>query len=448
MNQLHSIKFISPLQFYDKLIQLLKKHFPALIHLWSSSGIVSLANAISIFLLVTKCPKNIFASYAIAQAISFLVNAWTDGGISLAIQILAAQDANNKIHFENYKKESLRLSLRIFLVMGFSLWGIIYFFHNKGKFFEEIPLALISSFFLVGLFQTRQSFCLSFLYALGRFNHYSWLQTFSPLFRLVFLIIILYFIRYPVNLITLLSLDLVAYGLGWFLSGSFLRKIQNRLLTNNLNSNAPIPHNIRQELWKFVFPSLQTNVLLSLVHWSGTLFGALFATDTVVAIYSIFQRCNQIFMLAIGPINNYIGRRLRLIRDVTERVSKAKKSLFFIASVYPFLSFFLYGVYIIGSKHFHHYVFEYPNTFIIFLITAFFGIIYSLLDIILSSWGQANHRFISSWILAGKILIFSFLQPKSAALLLIVDGSFLVLIDIIFILIFVSFIRNKHGLKE
>ena len=442
MNYLNSVRLLSSLEFYSKIFSLFKRHFPILVPLWSSSGIVSLTNALSIFLLVAKTPKYIFASYAIAQAITFLVNVWTDGGVSSAIQVLAAQDENNKAHFETYKKESLKVSVRLILIMGLLLWVIIFLFHYKGKFFEKIPLTLIKAFFLVGLLQSRQSFCLSFLYALGKFNHYSWLQTFSPIFRLFCLIIILYFFCFSVSLMTLFCIDFISYGLGWLLCGYFLNKIENRLSSKNIN-NIIITQNIRNELWKFVFPSLQSSVLLSIAHWSGTLFGALFATDTVVAIYSIFQRCNQILLLAFGPLNNYIGRKLRLIHAITERFFKAKKYLFFIAIIDILFSILLYGVYILANKYYHHYIFEYPNTFIIFLFSAYFGIIYCAMDTILSAWGKATHRFFSSWISAGKILFFSFIQPKTAALLFLIDGSFVVLIDIIFLLIFISFKQKE-----
>ncbi|KIE59181.1 hypothetical protein A946_00095 [Methylacidiphilum kamchatkense Kam1] len=210
---------------------------------------------------------------------------------------------------------------------------------------KKIPFVFINLSFLVGLFQNRQSFCLAFLYGLGRFHYYSWLQAFSPLLRFFLLAILLFFFNSSFfNLSYLIGIDLLSYGIGWMICGYSLNIVQKHLIniTDSFHNYVYIP----KELWRFVFPSLQAGILLSLAHTSGILFGALFATSTVVAIYSLFQKLNQIVMLAIGPINNYLCRRLRLMQKSNERFRKSNRYLFMLLFLYSFFLFlFLYYLY-------------------------------------------------------------------------------------------------------
>ncbi|KIE59182.1 hypothetical protein A946_00100 [Methylacidiphilum kamchatkense Kam1] len=142
INIFHIPFSIDFLNFSQKSLEHLKKHVNNLFPLWSSYGLVSISNALSMLILVAKLPQNIFAAYIITQTISFLVNAWTDSGVSAGIQVLSSQEHNNKKVFEAYKKAGTALSLKLILVMGCILWGLIFSFHLKGNFFEKNSICI------------------------------------------------------------------------------------------------------------------------------------------------------------------------------------------------------------------------------------------------------------------------------------------------------------------
>ncbi|QDQ42869.1 hypothetical protein kam1_1654 [Methylacidiphilum kamchatkense Kam1] len=73
----------------------------------------------------------------------------------------------------------------------------------------------------------------------------------------------------------------------------------------------------------------------------------------------------------------------------------------------------------------------------------FLGITYATMDVIITGWGIAYHRLISSWLIGGKVLILFLLKAQSATTLFIIDGLFLLITDIILIIIYIHIGTSK-----
>ncbi|QSR88586.1 oligosaccharide flippase family protein [Methylacidiphilum caldifontis] len=417
-----------------------KRHLKNLFALWSSASIGLLSNGIVLFMLAATVSPKIFALYAIGQAITFLANAWTDGGISLALQNLSSQEKNSKSLFDFYYKEGVKLSLKLGISLGLVLAICLFIFHVYGSFAKELSLGLMFLFFICGVFQNRTGFCSSFLYALGNFKSYSGIQALGPLSRLFILTPLVILLRNKINVATLLSVDLFSFFINWILA-SFLLHYQKKKLH-------PIPlfHKeeikIKEELIRFIRPSIQANVLLSLSHTLGTFGGAFFGGASTVALYTIYQKMNQIVFLILGPFSVYFSRKLKLLEDDQQRYKKSKLFIFFAFPLSILLVFILFCGYLVGERLFSHYAFHALPAFEMFLLCNFLGNIYLIFDNILVSWKYSGHRLMSSFLLIGKLLLYSLLKPSSVIFLFGIDALFLFLTDCFFFYKFLSFGRN------
>ncbi|ACD82606.1 hypothetical protein [Candidatus Methylacidiphilum infernorum] len=419
---------------------LVKRHIKHLFPLWGAASLTSLSNGIVFFLLAAFIDQKTFALYAVGQAISILANAWTDGGIAFALQTLSSQEKNNKSLFEFYYKEGMRLSLKVGIPLSLFLGIFLFLFHIYGSFGKELSWEVITLFFSCGLLQNRIGFCSAFLYALGDFKSYGFVQAFSPALRLFLVLLIFLFQGSKTSLSVLLSVDLLSFFSGWSLSGFFLRLKKKKLQYLPLDETEQKKR--KREISRFMWPAIQANVLLSSSHTVGTFAGAFFGGSSTVALYSLFQRVNQLTMLAVGPLSGYLSRKLILTEDEKERYTKAKRFLSYSFLLSLLFVFFLLGAYLVGEKFSSHYAFHDLQTFQIFLLCNFLVSIYAFVDNFLVSWRYSGHRLLSSWLFIGKFIILCLCKPTTAFSLFALDAFFLFLIDTYYFIRFLSFGRK------
>lgn len=419
---------------------LVKRHIKHLFPLWGSASLTSLSNGIAFFLLAAFIDQKTFALYAIGQAITFLANAWTDGGIAFTLQTLSSQEKNDKSLFEFYYREGLRLSLKLGIPLGLILLVFLFSFHFYGRFAKELSWQAMILFFSCGLFQNRMGFCSALLYGLGDFKNYSIVQVFNPSLRLFLVLLILSFQSGKTTLSLLLAIDLFSFFLGWMLSGFFLALKKKKLKSFPFDDKEEKKR--KEEFGRFIRPAFQANVLLSSSHTVGTFAGAFFGGASTVALYSLFQRINQLTILLLGPLCGYLSRRLILTEDGRQRFSKAKVVLFYGFFLSMLLTSFLFGGYLLIGKLTSHYAFHALPTFEMFLLCNFLGSLYVIFDNLLVSWRYAGHKVLSSWLFIGKFILLTLFKPSTAFSLFTLDALSVLMIDVLFFAKFLGFGRK------
>ncbi|TFE66587.1 oligosaccharide flippase family protein [Methylacidiphilum caldifontis] len=425
---------------YSSFFSSLKRHLKNLFALWSSTSLNLVFNATILFLLAAIASQKTFALYAIGQAITFLANAWTDVGIAFTVQTLSSQEKKSKSLFEFYYKEGIRLSLKWGIPLGFILVILLFIFHEYGSFAKALSWQLMLLFFCCGIFQNRIGFCSAFLYALGHFKTYSWIQPFSAFLRLFILAPFLLLQGNKIGIGSLLSVDLFSFFSGWMLASFLLHYQKKKLHAHPLSHTEK--NKIKEEIIRFMHPSIQANILLSTSHTLGTFAGAFFGGASTVALYTLFQRLNQLTIIALGPLSAYFSRKLKLTENTQQRYKKSKLFILFTIPLSVLFSFILLLGYIAGGKLYSHYAFHALQTFEMFLVCNCLGNLYVIFDNLLCSWKYAGHRLMSSYLAIAKFLLISLFKPSSALLLFAIDALFLALIDSFFLYKFLAFGRE------
>ncbi|MDD4933210.1 MAG: hypothetical protein PHO89_07075, partial [Methylacidiphilaceae bacterium] len=385
--------------------------------LWSSSAISTGANALALGLIVSRVSESTFAAYAAAQVVTSLALAWTDGGVSGGLQLLASQEGRGRARWEAFRVAGFSMSLRITVAMMLPLAAIVIALHAFAKVVVGVPIGVLALFAATGLIQARSLFCSSLVYAAGGFGSYSAVQIGAPLLRLALVSAALFFLRGgSVGLVALLACDLVSSAFGWWLASRSLRS-QRKGWEPTEGGGSSDALAIRRELGSFVRPSFQATVLTSLSGVGGTLAGSFFASPPAVAIYSLFLKVCQMMMVAVGPLASYVARRFRLAVDDSARARKNRLLLVGLGIAYPPVALLAMACYLTLGRWIHHYVFAYPWCFALFLCVNGLGTAYALLDLVLASWGEAGHRPLASWLGLGKLVLLFCLRPASAAAL-------------------------------
>lgn len=403
-------------------------HGKSLGQLWSSSFLSTGANALALALVVSRVPQEIFAAYAAAQIVTFLASAWADGGVSGALQLLASHEGRGRSRWEAYRIAGFSLSWRIASAMALPLGALVLALHVYGKVLTGVPVGFLLLFALAGFFQARGGLCSSLVYATGSFGGYSGIQAGPPLLRFFLVAGLLLAQGKKTGLEGLLACDLASSVFGWWLAARLLRRQRSGRAPEG-DGAAPDGLAIRQELSLFVRPSLQATVITSLSYAGGTLAGSFFAAPPAVAIYALFLKMSQMAMVAVGPLAGYLARRFRLAEENSVRVRKNRLLLAGLLVVYPPAAVAAMALYLVLGRWVHHYAFAHPWAFALFLGVNGLGIAYAVLDLVLASWGQADHRPLASWLGLGKVALLFALRPASAAALLGIDLLTLLAID-------------------
>lgn len=403
----------------SRLVPLLR-HLQPLSLLWSASVLVAVMNFLATLLIVAKASPDTFAAYAVGLSVLMIGSNWSDAGLASTLQVLATQPGNDRRGIEQYKKVGLRYAKRI-VPLGLSitvgLTGVLFFksqvFHAQGNFY------LLAAFAVIGVVAARTSFWNALLYSSGNFKRSSIVQAVPAVMRVI--LIGAAITVTGLNFGLLMVLTLLPVVLGWGLSRyAWWRTIVAMpCASGGQQSEAET----NAEVWRFLKPTM-ASVIFNSMSYNITLLGASFFTTGVsIAAYGAFLRLNQIVVMFVGPLNQYASRLLRLTPDAPTRWSRS--TVYIVGAL---VGYCLYAVlamtgYRFLSIYFDHFSLNHPVEFLVFLLYACFGYLFTLLDSILTAYGNATHRPIGTGLVCGiNILLILIVRPTSLLAMVLVDA--------------------------
>lgn len=398
--------------------------------LWSASLVVAGANFGAVLLIVTGAPVEIYAAYTIGQAFVALAAAWTDGGLSSTLNVLAAQRGDKGTVFEAYRASGLKYS-RLIVPFGYLavlLVGIVLLLFGRALLDVKLEFYALAGFALAGLIQARTNFCGALLYAAGEFKTYNLSLALPALVRLLLIGLALWFLgRLELNL--LLGVTLLPGLLGWGLAWRGLQRVRQKLA---IDPNQKQTVEVETEVRQFLKPSLYAVILDSLGYNLNTLGASLYTTSLALAAFGVFQRLNQIISMFANPLIQYVTRKLRLLPESGER---NQKELLYITSfvvLYSLYSLLALAGYSLAGNWLGHYSLKYPLEFGVFLLTNGLGYLTLILNSVLAARGRASHRVPGTFLQLATLSALIFLLHPGQLLLIVLFHALSLLTTVIY----------------
>lgn len=388
--------------------------------LWSASFSFAGANFLTTFLVILNSPVTVYAAYTTGQALLALSAAWSDGGLTNTMRVMAAQQDKQITNLHFYRKIGMKYSWRIVPFAYALILIIIGILLQFSTAFKDVDFYILALFGAIGVIASRTNFNSALIYACGNFKQYNWALVLPALIRL-FLIGMAILMQGSLSLNTLALLTLAPAVFGWFLVFYYLKAILKNMPSGSETANE---EEINAKIKRFLKPSFYS-VVLSSIAYNLTLIGSsLFATSASIAAYGVFQRVNRIVMTFVGTLNEYVSRRLYLMP--TSQLRKQQGILYTLScmAIYSIYSILAIGVYVFSIKFFDHYSLHYPVEFAIFLVANGVGYLHVIFDSILASYGTARHRILGTTLscTVGMLVVF-LLRPDTLFLMVCMEGA-------------------------
>jgi len=410
------------IQIVNKLSTLfnLSEHLNPLIGLGSVSVTASIANFLAIFMIVVYSPLEVYAAYTIGQAILALSSAWSDGGLANTMQVMAAQQGDQRGAFELYKKAGMKFSWRIVPFAYLTILALVYVLLQFSNVLVKVDFYVLAGFGVIGILNARASFCSALIYAVGQFKSYSISRSAAAPARPL-LIGTAVLACETLRLDVLMTVEMLASLFGWGIANYYLK-----VGTKRLAPSPCIEHqkDIDSKVKRFLKPSLFAVSFGSLAHNLNIIGSSLFAINISIAAFGVFQRINQIFATFSGTLIPYGSRRLRLISESADRRQKEIFSVYGIMLTYGGYSFLCILLYQIAGRYFEHYSLNYPVEFFIFLVVNGLGYLTVTLNSILLARGGAHHLIPGTLMqLISIAVLISLVHPNSLIQIVSIHGA-------------------------
>lgn len=408
----------------------LAKNLKPLSGLWSASLLVAGANFGAVLLIVSKAPVEVYAAYTVGQALLALAAAWTDGGLASTLNVLAAQPGDKKEVLEIYRAVGLKYSWRIVPFGYLATLGVaaVLLLFGGGMLGVKVEFYVLAGFALIGLIQSRTSFCAALLYATGEFKRYNLSQALPAIARLVLIGAAILFTN-TLGLDLLLGLTLLTGLFGWAIAFYGLQQTRRRLPSSSLTEP---PEEIEQRVKRFLKPSFYAVVIDSLGFNLNTLGASLFTTSVPIAAFGVFQRLNQIITMFAGPLIQYVTRKLRLVPASNERKQKELLYIFSFMLMYGLYGLLALVCYALAGAYLDHYSLKYPVEFAVFLVTNGLGYLTLVFNSVLVARGGANHRVAGTLLQLISLALLIFLLHPGNLLLIVSFHALSLLFTVIY----------------
>ena len=419
-------------------------HFLPLVGLWSTSVITFASNALTIFMIVLYSPIEVYAAYTIGLAVVALSAAWSDGGLSRTMQVMSAQQGNQRGTLELYRNAGIRFAWRIVPASYAAILAVVAVLLQFSEPARGVGFYLLAAFGAIGVLRSRANFSTALIYAVGHFRNYNIARSVAaPARPLLIGLAILASKALRLNL--LVGAEMLASLFGWVVAYYSLKITVKHMPYSPNADRIESQNNVNVEVGRFLKPSFFAAAFSSLAHNSNVFGASLFAPSLSIAAFGSFQRLNQIFSMFIGQLIPYGSRRLRLVLQPADKRRKEILAICGIMLIYLGYSSFSFILYRIAGGYFQHYCLNYPVEFFIFLVVCGLGYLTVALNSILLARGKAHHLVPGTLMqLVSIAVLISLIRPANLFQIVSIYGASLLLTVLYYGHLFVKNVRKRN----